>query len=85
MEKKIKFVTLFCYKIQNVHLTKDVGMIPFMFHKTLNMDSELVTIKNKGEIFKSIKNDVEGLHLTFISSFLKFHLQIFILQQLVTF
>jgi len=71
MEKKIKFVTLFCYKIQNVHLTKDVGMIPFMFHKTLNMDSELVTIKNKGEIFKSIKNDVEGLHLTFISSFFK--------------
>jgi glycosyltransferase involved in cell wall biosynthesis len=71
MEKKIKFVTLFCYKIQNVHLTKDIGMIPFMFFKTLKMDSELVTIENKGEIFKSIKNEVIGLKLTFISSFLK--------------
>jgi glycosyltransferase involved in cell wall biosynthesis len=71
MEKKIKFVTLFCYKIQNVHLTKDVGMIPYMFYKTLNMNSELVTIRNRGEIYKSIANDVKGLKLNFISSFLK--------------
>ncbi len=48
-----KFVTLF-YPATNIHLVKDVGMIPYYMHKLYGYDSTLVCYKNTEEIYREI-------------------------------
>ena len=43
--KKIRFTTMFPL-IENIHLVKDVGMIPYSMKKYFNYDSSIVTYKN---------------------------------------
>lgn len=73
----MRFDTLF-YLSENVHLKKDVGQIPFMFHKLLGYDSSLVTYCNtSNEVSKYdndplvhypyIKEEVKGLKLRFLA------------------
>lgn len=45
-EKKIKFVTMFP-NIENIHLVKDVGMIPYSLEKYYGYDSKIVVYKNR--------------------------------------
>lgn len=59
-----KFVTLFP-QTMNYHLTKDVGMIPFVMGKDRSKyDTELVTYNNDN--YSYLKNEVKGLQLSFI-------------------
>ena len=60
----MRFVTLFL-KTQNVHLTKDVGMLPYLLHKKHGVDAAVVTYKNDEE-YSYIENEVKGLKLEFI-------------------
>lgn len=60
----MKFVTLFL-KTQNVHLLKDVGMIPYLLYKQYGYDSEIVTYKNE-ENYSYLNSEVRGLKLHFI-------------------
>lgn len=48
-----KFVTLF-YPTTNVHLIKDVGMIPYYMHKVNGYESSIVCYKNTPEIYNLI-------------------------------
>jgi len=57
------FVTMFP-ETQNVHLIKDVGMIPYIMHKEYGLDSKIVCYNN-GE-YPYIKNEVYGLKIDFI-------------------
>ena len=59
----MRFVTLFL-KTRNVHLTKDVGMLPYLLHKLHAADSVVVTYKNEEE-YGYIENEVKGLKLAF--------------------
>lgn len=84
---KKKFVTIFPLTT-NIHLTKDVGMIPFLFHKLYGYDSYIVsyfctkkTYKRRGleELFPIIDssysyldNEVKGLKIKFIKDFGRF-------------
>lgn len=43
--KKIRFTTMFPL-IENIHLVKDVGMIPYSMKKYFNYDSSIVTYRN---------------------------------------
>ena len=63
MEKK-RLLTIFPALI-NVHLAKDVGMIPFILHKELGYDSTVATYKNGDYIY--LDNEVKGIKLSFIS------------------
>lgn len=58
-----KFVTIFPYT-ENVHLLKDVGAIPYSFHKYLGYESVLVTIEN-GE-YPYNEQYAKGLQLEFM-------------------
>lgn len=60
----MKFVTLFL-KTENVHLLKDVGMIPYYLMKEHGVDSSVVTYRNSDE-YSYIDNEVSGLGLTFV-------------------
>lgn len=57
------FVTMFP-EAQNVHLIKDVGMIPYIMHEKYGFDSKIVCYNN-GE-YPYIKNEVYGLKIDFI-------------------
>lgn len=57
------FVTIFP-RTENIHLTKDVGAIPYTFHRHLGYDSTLVCIKN-GE-YPHNEQYTKGLRLDFI-------------------
>lgn len=59
----VTFVTLYP-ETENFHLTKDVGMIPYILHKKFNLDARVACYKN-GE-YPYISNLVEGLKLDFI-------------------
>ncbi len=61
---KMRFATLFL-KTQNVHLTKDVGMLPYLLHKLHATDSVVVTYKNDEE-YGYIDDEVKGLKLEFV-------------------
>lgn len=71
MEREKKFVTLFCHKIQNVHLIKDVGMVPYTFKKSFGFNANLVAFKNKEDDYSYLKSEVKGLKLSFIKRGLK--------------
>ena len=59
--KKKTFVTIF-EKIQNVHLTKDVGQIAYFMHKVLNYESRLVGHKID-KSYSYLDSEVRGLKL----------------------
>ena len=44
----MRYVTLFL-KTENVHLLKDVGMIPYYLYKEHGMDCTIATYNNSGD------------------------------------
>ena len=60
----MKFVTLFL-KTENVHLLKDVGMIPYFLHKNYGWDCVVATRQNCAE-YSYLANEVRGLRLDFV-------------------
>ncbi|MHC0442761.1 glycosyltransferase family 4 protein [Flavobacterium sp. 3-210] len=66
-----RFLTLFV-KSENVHLIKDVGMIPYILHKDFDYDSTIASYKN-GE-YPYMNTDVKGLKQVFISQISKFEI-----------
>ncbi len=71
MEKQKKIVTLFCYNLANVHLIKDVGMVPYTLKKIFNCSAELVSFETKGENYSYLESEVKGLKLRFLKKGLK--------------
>lgn len=71
--KKIIFATFFpgC---ENIHLTKDVGMIPYVLHRDFGYDSHLICYKNGN--YPYLETEVSGLKLLFIKKRKCFHLEI---------
>ena len=59
----MRFVTLFL-KTENVHLTKDVGMIPYYLFRNKGYDSSIATYEN-GE-YEYLNREVQGLRLDFV-------------------
>lgn len=59
----MNFTTMFLYT-RNVHLLKDVGMIPYLMHKEYNCDSNLVTYENGA--YPYLEKEVSGLKLQFL-------------------
>lgn len=66
-EKKRKYVILFP-EAENVHLTKDVGMIAYILYKYFNYDSHIACYKN-GE-YPYLDNEVKGLKIDFIDNYI---------------
>ncbi|MGV0956040.1 glycosyltransferase [Empedobacter falsenii] len=62
MKKKV-FVTVFP-PAENIHLVKDVGMIPYLLHKNHNYDSYVACYNN--DVYKYLDTDVVGLKINFI-------------------
>ena len=62
----MRFVTMYP-ETENVHLIKDVGMIPFIMHKKFAYDSTIVCYKN--EDYSYLENEVKGLKLDFIKKY----------------
>ncbi len=60
----MRFVTLYL-KTENVHLLKDVGMIPYYMMKEHGAESSVVTYDNGGE-YSYTDNEVRGLGLEFV-------------------
>lgn len=58
-EKKLRFVTIFP-RSENIHLIKDVGMIPYILYKFYGYDATLVGYTNP-EKMPYLNNEVEGL------------------------
>jgi len=61
-----RFVTLFPI-CENVHLTKDLGQIPFFLHHNFNYNSSIVCYKNNTE-YPNLNGEVKGLKLEFIKN-----------------
>ncbi|MBK1813883.1 glycosyltransferase [Clostridium sp. YIM B02505] len=60
----MNFVTMFP-EAQNIHLTKDVGMIPYILFKYYNYNSTLVCYKNE-ETYNYLNTEVKGLKLNYL-------------------
>ena len=58
------FVTLFT-RLKNVHLLKDVGMIPYLLHTGHGVNSTVVAFRNE-EDYPYLEKEVKGLKLRFI-------------------
>ncbi len=58
------FVTLFT-RLKNVHLLKDVGMIPYILHRDHGVDATVVSFRNE-ESYPYLKQEVRGLKLKFL-------------------
>jgi len=63
MQKKT-FVTIFPI-CENVHLTTDIGQIPFFMHKNHGYDSTIVAYKNN-ESYPNLEGEVKGLRMDFL-------------------
>lgn len=61
---KKRFVTLFPPS-RNVHLTKDVGMIPYIMYRDYGYDSTLVAFRND-KSYPGLEKEVEGLKISFV-------------------
>lgn len=61
---KKRFFTLFPLSY-NVHLFKDVGMIPFILYRDYGYDSTLITFQNESS-YPSSNDEVKGLKIEFI-------------------
>ncbi len=62
--KKPRFVTLFP-ETENIHLIKDVGMIPYVMYKNFDYDASIVTYQNG--TYPYLDNEVAGLKLEYLS------------------
>src|ERR1700748_3871781 len=60
------FVTIFPI-CENVHLTKDLGQIPYFLHKKYGYDSAIVCYKNS-EHYNNVEGEVKGLKIDFIKN-----------------
>lgn len=58
------FVTIFPI-CENVHLTKDLGQIPYFLHRKFGYDSKIVCYRNSSD-YSNIEGEVKGLKLEFI-------------------
>jgi len=63
-----RFLTIFPYA-ENVHLIKDVGMVPFILHKEFGYDSTIACYNNGG--YSYLESEVKGLKQVFIKKFFK--------------
>ena len=61
-----KFVTIFPI-CENVHLTKDLGQIPFFLHHKYHYESSIVCYKNSKE-YSNLEGEVKGLNLELIEN-----------------
>lgn len=64
MSKKKKFVTIFP-STENIHLIKDVGIIPYLMHKNHHYDSYIASYDNGS--YEFLQTDVSGLKIVFIN------------------
>ncbi|MBP2032212.1 glycosyltransferase involved in cell wall biosynthesis [Clostridium algifaecis] len=62
----MNFVTIFP-ETENVHLIKDVGMIPYIMYQKFGINSTIVCYKN-GE-YPYLNNEVKGLKIDFIKKY----------------
>lgn len=62
--KKKHFVTLFPASL-NVHLLKDVGMVPFVMYRDYGYDATLVCLRNE-ETYPALEREVKGLKISFL-------------------
>lgn len=60
------FVTIFP-DCENVHLTKDLGQIPYFMHKIYGFDSKIVCYRNS-ESYHNLEGEVKGLKIEFIKN-----------------
>lgn len=58
-----RFLTLYP-ETRNIHLVKDVGMVPYILYKNFGYDSSLATYEN--ETYTYLNTEVPGLKLLFI-------------------
>ena len=65
------FVTLFPASL-NVHLLKDVGMIPYVMSRDYGYKSTLVCLKNEST-YPAIEQEVKGLNIKFLSTEKRYH------------
>lgn len=63
MKSKITFATFFP-ECENIHLTKDVGMIPYIMHRNWGYDSHVICYRNGN--YPSLRDEVFGLKLLFM-------------------
>ena len=63
---KKKFVTIFPI-CENVHLTKDLGNIPFFLHHNYEYDSSIACYNNS-KTYPNLESEVKGLKLEFIEN-----------------
>ena len=59
-----KFLTIFP-NAENVHLIKDVGMIPYTLHREYGYDSTIASYKNG--VYPYYETEVKGITQVFIS------------------
>lgn len=62
----MRFVTLFP-ETQNVHLIKDVGMIPYVMYKEFNFESVIVCYQNDN--YEYLETEVKGLKIDFLKKY----------------
>ena len=60
-----QFVTLFPVA-ENVHLLKDVGIIPYIMYRDYGYDSTLVCFNNSA-IYSALEHEVKGLKIEFLA------------------
>lgn len=60
----MKFVTLFP-QTRNVHLLKDIGMIPYQLYKQYGWDAQIACYED-AQGYEYVENEVKGLKLEFI-------------------
>lgn len=60
------FATIFP-ETENVHLIKDVGMIPYIMYKKYGFDSKIICYNNGN--YPYLKSDVNGLKIDFIKKY----------------
>src|SRR5438552_6640055 len=60
------FITIFPI-CENVHLTKDLGQIPYFMHKVYGYDSKIVCYKNS-ESYDNLEGEAKGLKIDFIKN-----------------
>lgn len=68
MNKKKKFVTIFP-STENIHLIKDVGIIPYLMHKNHHYDSYIASYNNGN--YDYLQTDVSGLKVVFLNKIFK--------------
>lgn len=62
--KGVRWATVFP-AAANVHLLKDVGMLPFIMHRDYGYDATLVCFRNDAT-YPALENEVKGLRLHFL-------------------